>query len=56
MQLTGPEIYRKMTENKKGKPDIIIEPFDRSCLGSNSYDLHLADTRCVFINIQFQMV
>ncbi|MEE1029613.1 MAG: hypothetical protein UIC65_01160 [Alphaproteobacteria bacterium] len=48
MQLTGPEIYRKMTENKKGKPDIIIEPFDFRCLGSNSYDLHLADTLRIY--------
>ena len=51
MQLTGPEILRTMhlnnphnatKENQYGKPDIIIEPFDERCLGSNSYDLHLA--------------
>ena len=46
MQLTGPEILRRMTA--KGKPDIIIEPFDLRCLGSNSYDLHLADTLRVY--------
>lgn len=45
MQLTGPEILRRMqTKN----PDIIIEPFDLKCLGSNSYDLHLADTLRVY--------
>ena len=21
--------------------DVVIEPFDRSCLGTNSYDVHL---------------
>ncbi|MBQ5700441.1 MAG: hypothetical protein IIV74_04070 [Alphaproteobacteria bacterium] len=46
MQLTGPEILRRM--QAKGKPDIIIEPFDLRCLGSNSYDLHLADTLRVY--------
>ena len=46
MQLTGPEILRRMTA--KGKPDIIIEPFDLRCLGSNSYDLHLADTLRIY--------
>ena len=24
-----------------GKGEIVIEPFDRSCLGTNSYDVHL---------------
>ena len=46
MQLTGPEILRRMQE--KDKPDIIIKPFDIRCLGSNSYDLHLADTLRVY--------
>ena len=46
MQLTGPEILRRMQE--KENPDIIIRPFDKRCLGSNSYDLHLADTLRVY--------
>lgn len=46
MQLTGPEILRRMQE--KQNPDIVIEPFDIRCLGSNSYDLHLADTLRVY--------
>lgn len=45
MQLTGPEILRRMqisnTKNPDKKPDIIITPFNECCLGSNSYDLHL---------------
>lgn len=45
MQLTGPEILRRMQTNN---PDIIIEPFDLRCLGPNSYDLHLADTLRVY--------
>ncbi len=45
MQLTGPEILRRMQAKN---PDIIIEPFDIRCLGSNSYDLHLADTLRVY--------
>ena len=45
MQLTGPEILRRM---KQKKPDIVIEPFDIRCLGSNSYDLHLGDTLRVY--------
>lgn len=46
MQLTGPEILRRMQE--KENPDIVIEPFDMRCLGPNSYDLHLADTLRVY--------
>ena len=46
MQLTGPEILRRMQE--KENPDIVIKPFDMRCLGSNSYDLHLADTLRVY--------
>ena len=46
MQLTGPEIQRRMNasnpQNPKGQPDIVITPFFEECLGSNSYDLHLA--------------
>ena len=52
MQLTGPEILKRMqqsnTANPDGKPDIIITPFDEKCLGSNSYDLHLGDTLMVY--------
>lgn len=48
MQLTGPEICNRMNENKNGKPDIVIKPFDIRCLGSNSYDLHLDDTLRVY--------
>ena len=29
---------------------IVIEPFDRKCLGTNSYDVHLADTLRVYDN------
>ncbi len=47
MQLTGPEIEKRMTlqnpRNPDGRPDIIIKPFMKECLGSNSYDLHLAN-------------
>lgn len=46
MQLTGPEILRRMQE--KENPDIVIKPFDMRCLGPNSYDLHLADTLRVY--------
>jgi len=28
--------------------DIVIEPFDRSCLGTNSYDVHLGKTLAVY--------
>lgn len=45
MQLTGPEIMARM---KGETPDIVIEPFDVRCMGSNSYDLHLADTLKVY--------
>lgn len=30
------------------KRNIVIEPFDRKCLGSNSYDVHLAGTMAVY--------
>ena len=45
MQLTGPEILRRMQtpnpNNPDNRPDIVITPFLDTCLGSNSYDLHL---------------
>lgn len=46
MQLTGPEILCRMQD--KTNPDIVIKPFNMKCLGSNSYDLHLADTLRVY--------
>ena len=45
MLLTGPEIKKRMMGEN---PDIVIKPFDDRCLGSNSYDLHLADTLRVY--------
>lgn len=48
MQLTGPEILRRMQLKTNQKPDIIIVPFNEKCLGSNSYDLHLSDTLKVY--------
>ena len=56
MQLSGPEILRQMRLNNPsnpgeyGKPNIIIEPFDERCLGSNSYDLHLSPVFKVYKN------
>ncbi len=54
MQLTGPEIIRRMMtrnpNNPGKKPDIIIAPFNIDCLGSNSYDLHLDDTLKIYQN------
>ncbi len=47
MQLTGPEIAARMNQEN---PDIVIQPFDVRCLGSNSYDLHLANTLRVYAN------
>lgn len=29
---------------------IVITPFDPVCLGSNSYDVHLGDTLCIYMN------
>ena len=46
MQLTGYEILYRMQDSPH--PDIVIKPFDRRCLGSNSYDLHLADMLRVY--------
>lgn len=52
MQLTGPEILRRMRtpnmNNPGGKSDIIITPFNEKCLGSNSYDLHLDNVLKVY--------
>jgi len=28
--------------------EIVIEPYDRSCLGTNSYDVHLGKTLAVY--------
>ena len=66
MQLSGPEILRQMKlnnprnkdeQNTYGKPNIIIEPFDERCLGSNSYDLHLSPKMRVYKNtIPYGMV
>ncbi|MCQ2574913.1 MAG: hypothetical protein MJ156_02320 [Alphaproteobacteria bacterium] len=54
MQLSGPEIKLRMQlrnpRNPDGKPNINIEPFDERCLGSNSYDLHLAPEMKVYRN------
>ena len=54
MQLTGPEILRRMQiknpHNPDGKPDITITPFDEKCLGSNSYDLHLGSQLKIYKN------
>ena len=54
MQLTGPEIQRRMQiknpVNPDKKPDITIFPFFEECLGSNSYDLHLAPVLKVYKN------
>lgn len=55
MQLTGPEIERQMRllnpHNPDGKPNIVIEPFFKKCLGSNSYDLHLGPTLKVYKDV-----
>lgn len=52
MQLTGPEILRRMRvpneSNPDKKPDIVITPFNENCMGSNSYDLHLGDLLKVY--------
>jgi dCTP deaminase len=37
---------RILEEIKKG--NIVIDPFDRKHLGSNSYDVHLADTLAIY--------
>ena len=35
-------------ETFRAKGSIVIDPFDRKCLGTNSYDVHLADTLRVY--------
>lgn len=47
MQLTGQEIKHRM---QGPNPQIVIEPYDRICLGTNSYDLHLAPLLRVYKN------
>jgi dCTP deaminase len=37
------------------KGSIVIDPFDRACLGTNSYDVHLADTLHVY-DLEFEHV
>ncbi len=43
MILSDNEILRCIEQKS-----IVIEPFDRSCLGSNSYDVHLGRTLAVY--------
>lgn len=43
MILSDTEILRYMDSS-----DIVIEPFNRKCLGSNSYDVHLGKTLAVY--------
>src|SRR5512140_3284473 len=45
MILTDTKILEEM---KKGT--IVISPFDRSCLGSNSYDVHLGNSLATYRN------
>jgi len=32
------------------KNDIVIEPYDRSCLGTNSYDVHLSKFLACYVD------
>ena len=53
MQLSGPEIQKLMKRTvwqkiNKQPASITIFPFDQSCLGSNSYDLHIDDKMSVY--------
>lgn len=34
------------------KGDILVKPFQRSCLGSNSYDVHLGPTLAVYSSLE----
>jgi dCTP deaminase len=43
MILTDKEILDRITRGA-----IVIEPFDRACLGTNSYDVHLGKTLAVY--------
>lgn len=45
MILTDQKILEKMAQGK-----IKIEPFQRECLGSNSYDVHLGKTLGVYVD------
>ncbi len=45
MILTDKQILKSIDDQK-----IVIEPFDRSCLGTNSYDVHLGKTLAVYNN------
>ncbi len=38
-----------LEEMKQG--NIVIEPFDRNCLGSNSYDVHLGKTLATYMHL-----
>jgi len=43
MILTDGEIMRAIEDG-----EIVVSPFDRKCLGTNSYDVHLGDTLAVY--------
>ena len=43
MILTDQKILEAIADNQ-----IVIEPFDKSCLGTNSYDVHLGKTLAVY--------
>ncbi len=45
MILSDKEILRKIATG-----DIVIEPFDRTCLGTNSYDVHLGKYLAVYVD------
>lgn len=45
MILTDAEILKEMQ-----KKTIVIEPFDKNCLGCNSYDVHLGKTLGVYVD------
>jgi len=45
MILTDEQILESI-ENK----EIVIDPYDRACLGTNSYDVHLGSTLAVYID------
>ena len=43
MIFSDKKILQSIEENK-----IVIEPFDRECLGTNSYDVHLGEWLAVY--------
>ena len=45
MILSDKEILSKLDNG-----EIVIEPFDRSCLGTNSYDVHLSKHLAVYVD------